>query len=342
MPINLTNSTDIIAHSVSVVRGNTLLDLLGLIQSLTGVPPSTLDNLEKIAEAIDNNPTYAETITGLLSDKADSSTTYTKNDVDDKFTLLIGNTQLNTLKKLADAIALKADGSTTYNKTEVNDKFTSLVGDTTLNTLKALADAIALKQVNLSVGSTTNNSTPMMNISKTLVKNLLGTGKITVTPDADNTTVNIGTSSLTRSDVALGNVDNTSDNDKVTTSTNPIYQALANKQVNLSTGPVTNNSTPMMNLPKTLVKNLLGTGKITVTPDADNTTVNIGMSSLTKSDVGLGNVDNTSDILKPVSTAVSNELALKQVNLSIGPTTNNSTPMMNLPKTLIKKLVRNW
>ena len=78
MPINLTNSTDIIAHSASVAKGNVLLNLLELIQSLTGVPPSTLDNLEKIAEAFDNNPSYAETSTGTLSDKADSSTTYTK------------------------------------------------------------------------------------------------------------------------------------------------------------------------------------------------------------------------------------------------------------------------
>ena len=40
------------------------------------------------------------------------------------------------------------------------------------------------------------------------------------------------------------------------------------------------------------------------------------MSSITKTDVGLSNVDNTSDILKPVSTAVSNALALKQDTLT--------------------------
>ena len=86
MPINLTSSTDIVAHSVLVAKGNVLLDLLGLIQSLTGVPPSTLDNLEKIAIAIDNDPLYAQAIIGLLSEKADVINTYSKTDVDGKFT----------------------------------------------------------------------------------------------------------------------------------------------------------------------------------------------------------------------------------------------------------------
>ena len=128
MPINLTSSTDIVAHSVWVAKGNVLLNLLELIQSLTGVPPSTLDNLEKIAIAIDNDPLYAQAIIGRLSEKADSANT--------------------------------------YSKTEVDNTITSLIGDTTLNTLKKLADAIALKQVNLSTGPVTNNSTPMMNLPK--------------------------------------------------------------------------------------------------------------------------------------------------------------------------------
>ena len=45
-----------------------------------------------------------------------------------------------------------------------------------------------------------------------------------------------------------------------------------------------------------------GSSKVTITDDTANNEVDIDVS-ITKSDIGLGNVDNTSDINKPVSTA---------------------------------------
>ena len=51
-----------------------------------------------------------------------------------------------------------------------------------------------------------------------------------------------------------------------------------------------------------------------------------GAVSLTKGDVGLGNVDNTSDLEKPISTAVQNALNSKA---SIGPATTNTAGVMS-------------
>lgn len=86
---------------------------------------------------------------------------------------------------------------------------------------------------------------------------------------------------LTKSDVGLGNVDNTTDlNKPISTAT---QTALNGKQATLVSGTTI----------KTLkTQSLLGTGNI----------------DLTKSDVGLSNVDNTSDTNKPVSTATQTAL----------------------------------
>lgn len=52
-------------------------------------------------------------------------------------------------------------------------------------------------------------------------------------------------------------------------------------------------------------------GNITITPNDGANTVSIGVSGLTKSSVGLGNVDNTADSAKPVSTPQAQALLLK-------------------------------
>jgi len=85
-----------------------------------------------------------------------------------------------------------------------------------------------------------------------------------------------GNIDLTKSDVGLSNVDNTSDVNKPISSAT--QTALNAKQDTLVSGT---------NIKTLEGQSLLGSGNI----------------DLTKSDVGLGNVDNTSDVNKPVSTA---------------------------------------
>ena len=47
MPISLTNRKDIVATSVSVTTDNEIINLLEAIQSIKGIPPETLNTLQK-------------------------------------------------------------------------------------------------------------------------------------------------------------------------------------------------------------------------------------------------------------------------------------------------------
>ena len=121
MPVNLSNSKDIVANSVSVIKENSIVDLLTAIESIQGIPPTTLNTLEKHALSIDNNSSFYTTVIGDLETKADL--TYVdaqldlKADKSDTYTKTENNTALNlkaNLKYVDDELALKADKSTTY------------------------------------------------------------------------------------------------------------------------------------------------------------------------------------------------------------------------------------
>jgi len=73
MSLSLTNSEDIIANSVSIINSKgQLVDLIQLLgETFIGLPPDTLDTLEKIATAIDNDPAFLTTVRALLDTKAE-------------------------------------------------------------------------------------------------------------------------------------------------------------------------------------------------------------------------------------------------------------------------------
>ena len=82
MPVSLSNSKDIVANSVSVVKGNTFVDVLETIDAVQGLAPETLNSLEKLANALNNDSNYVQTVSNAISNKADVATTYTKTEVD--------------------------------------------------------------------------------------------------------------------------------------------------------------------------------------------------------------------------------------------------------------------
>ena len=55
MPLSLNNSKDIVANSISVIKGNRTIDVLETIDSLAGLAPATLNSLEKLATALNND-----------------------------------------------------------------------------------------------------------------------------------------------------------------------------------------------------------------------------------------------------------------------------------------------
>ena len=122
---------------------------------------------------------------------------------------------------------------------------------------------------------------------------------------------------LDKSAVGLSNVDNTSDANKpVSTAT---QTALNAKQDTLVSGTSikTVNSTSLLGSGDVAVQPTLVSGTNIKTIEGQNL-LGSGDINLTATDVGLGNVDNTSDVNKPVSTAQATAIGLKQDTLVSG------------------------
>ena len=100
MSLSLTNRDDIIANSFSLITKNgSVFDILDAVQgTVVGLPPASLNTIEKLSAAISNDPNYFQTTQTPVNTKAAASTTYSKTAVDA-------------------ALGLKADQSTTYNMT---------------------------------------------------------------------------------------------------------------------------------------------------------------------------------------------------------------------------------
>lgn len=77
------------------------------------------------------------------------------------------------------------------------------------------------------------------------------------------------------------------------------------------------------------IKAITGGGVVTGVKGEAEESYRLGNVNITKENIGLGNVDNTADIDKPVSTAVQTELDKKQNNLTFDstPTADSSNPV---------------
>ena len=126
----MNNRKDIRANSVSVIKGNQILDSIETIDAAQGIAPETLNSLEKQAAALSNDSSFFITVTTALTDKADKSTTYTRSVVKYLLDAKVDDTEMVNY-------ATKAD---TFTKTEVNDKFTNIIAGApdALNTQKGI------------------------------------------------------------------------------------------------------------------------------------------------------------------------------------------------------------
>ena len=115
MSFNLSNSVDLIANSVKIIKGNQLEDITTLflskdeaVSGIVGIPPATLNTLEKISNALDNDPNFFTSNEGRLQSKANIAEVETK-------------------------LNLKADVLTTYSKTETNNITDKKANQATVN-----------------------------------------------------------------------------------------------------------------------------------------------------------------------------------------------------------------
>ena len=83
MSLSLTNRDDIIANSYRLITSTgSVVDLIEAVQSsVVGLPPASLNTIEKLSAAISNDPNYFTTMQTAINAKANSITTYTKDDV---------------------------------------------------------------------------------------------------------------------------------------------------------------------------------------------------------------------------------------------------------------------
>ena len=134
MALSLTNSKDLVVNSITVVKGNRAIDLVDTLDAVSGLAPDTLNSLQKLASALNNDSGFFTTVTTALGNKAETSTTYTKSATNTLLDAKVDDIEMTNY-------ALKAD---TFTKGEVNEKFTNIIAGApdALNTLKELSDAL--------------------------------------------------------------------------------------------------------------------------------------------------------------------------------------------------------
>ena len=69
MALSLTNSKDIVANNVTVVKGSRAIDLIDTIEAVQGFAPEALNSLEKLATALNNDNNFFSSITAAIDNK---------------------------------------------------------------------------------------------------------------------------------------------------------------------------------------------------------------------------------------------------------------------------------
>ena len=69
MPLSLNSSKDIVANSISILKGNRTIDVLETIDAVQGLAPDTLNSLEKLATAMNNEPAFFTALSSAIDNK---------------------------------------------------------------------------------------------------------------------------------------------------------------------------------------------------------------------------------------------------------------------------------
>ena len=111
MAISLNDSKDIVANSLSIIKGNRTIDVLETIDAVQGLAPETLNSLEKLANALNGDSTFFQTVSTAISNKADTVTTYNKDTVNNLLDTKVDDTEMTNY----------ATTATTYTKADTDD-----------------------------------------------------------------------------------------------------------------------------------------------------------------------------------------------------------------------------
>lgn len=225
------------------------------------------------------------------------------------------------------------------NKTTVDSALSSTSVNPVQNkVVKSAIDGISTLVGDTSVSSQITNAIDLLDLSNTYIAaSQKGAASGVAELDSSGKVPSSQLNAVTKSDIGLGNVDNTSDVSKpISTAT----QTALNNKVDKITGKslstndyTTAEKTKLAGIEEGATKythptgdgNLhvpaTGTSNSGKVLKAGSTAGSISWGSLSKSDVGLGNVDNTSDANKPISNATQTALNAKQDTITGAATT---------------------
>jgi hypothetical protein len=269
--------------TVTGVGGNTITSrIASAVSELVDAAPSTLNTLNELAAAINDDASYASTVTTAIGAKVSKD----------------GDTMTGALTLAADPVNTfhaATKGYVDFELTKVVTDFETADGVLT-NAVSDLDDAVAalvIQADGLETDLATNTSTLSGEINDvagdltTLTSsfNTLSTDVGTLTSDLGNLTTDVGTKAPTNAPTFTGTV--------VLPSTTSI-------------GDVSSAELGHLNGVTSAIQT-----QIDAKAPAANPTFTGVVSGVTKAMVGLGDVDNTADSAKPVSTATQTALDAK-------------------------------
>ena len=182
--VSLSGVKEIIADSVSLIEGNEIINIKDkfydrstvntMLSSVIGLPPETLNSLEKVSNALDDDPNFFTTINGKFDNKQNKLILGTpitgSQNLLNTTTSKLKNIVASNLTLTTDDNNLTITGINAYTKTET---------DVELNK----------KQVTLVVGASAVSGLQQPILSTNIIKNILAGTGITLSSGANNITI---------------------------------------------------------------------------------------------------------------------------------------------------------
>ncbi len=149
MPLTLSNRKDILPDSVAVFKGNQTIDLLESPDSVTGLAPATLNSLEKLAAALNNDSGFFTSVKNALDNKASLASPAFSGTVTGITKAMV---ELGNVDNTSDA----AKNVSTKTQTELDKKAPlaspTIAGTATVNDLKVIAGVSSNNPLGLALG----------------------------------------------------------------------------------------------------------------------------------------------------------------------------------------------
>jgi len=301
------------ASAIATAKSEAIADATSQVNAVIAAAPAALDTLDELAAALGDDANFATTITTSLAAKAPLASPTFTGTVSGITKTMVGLGNVDNTADTAKPVSTATQTALDLKAPLASPTFTGTVSGIT-KTMVGLGN----------VDNTSDANKPVSTATQTALDAKLAsaTAASTYAPLASPTFT--GTvSGITKTMVGLGNVDNTADTAKpvstaqsaaiATAKAEAIADATAQVNAVIAAAPAALNTLDELaaalgddaNFATTITTSLAAKAPL-ASPTFTGT-----VSGITKTMVGLGNVDNTADTAKPVSTATQTALDLK-------------------------------